>query len=265
MVRGREQLKDRHGLWCCGQIPPVPASCCPWQAALREIHHRRPGVWELWDSRAAALAVPAAETLKGLLHGQTAPNAQLKLPPWVPVWSWADADSCQRGMVLPRQATPTLRSTRDQPEALLCAGQVVEAYGCTLVEGVLSHQLKQFIIDGNKVVLNRPLPDLKAEDAQFEENEVYGIDILVSTGEGKARVTDERETTVRPLLSGSLWGHQMGCLPCTVTGGRGRPACPMSGEPLCARCVLVPHGVTLASTGFDCHALSPQGGQSPHD
>lgn len=73
---------------------------------------------------------------------------------------------------------------------------MVEAYGCSLVEGVLSHQLKRFIIDGNKVVLNRSLPDLKAEDAQFEENEVYGIDILVSSGEGKARVTDERETTV---------------------------------------------------------------------
>ena len=35
-------------------------------------------------------------------------------------------------------------------------GQVVEVYGCSLVEGVLSHQLKQFIIDGNKCVLNKP-------------------------------------------------------------------------------------------------------------
>ena len=78
--------------------------------------------------------------------------------------------------------------------------QVVEAYGCTLVEGVLSHQLKRFIIDGNKCILNRPLPDAKAEDATFEENEVYGIDIVVSTGEGKSRVTDEKETTVCPCL-----------------------------------------------------------------
>ena len=81
--------------------------------------------------------------------------------------------------------------------------QVVEAYGCSLVEGVLTHQLKRFIIDGNKVVLNRGLPDLKAEDSQFEENEVYGIDVLVSSGEGKARVTDERETTVRLY---ACWG-----------------------------------------------------------
>ena len=47
------------------------------------------------------------------------------------------------------------------------------------VEGVLSHQLKQFIIDGNKCVLNRPGPEAKVEDGEFEEYEVYGIDVLV--------------------------------------------------------------------------------------
>ena len=36
--------------------------------------------------------------------------------------------------------------------------QVVEAYGCSLVEGVLSHQLKQFVIDGNKCILNKVPP-----------------------------------------------------------------------------------------------------------
>lgn len=36
--------------------------------------------------------------------------------------------------------------------------RVVEAHGCTLVEGVLSHQLKQFVIDGNKCILNKVSP-----------------------------------------------------------------------------------------------------------
>ena len=57
--------------------------------------------------------------------------------------------------------------------------QVVEAYGMSLVEGVLSHQLKQFVIDGNKCVLARPNPEYRVEDGEFEENEVYGIDIVV--------------------------------------------------------------------------------------
>jgi methionine aminopeptidase len=56
------------------------------------------------------------------------------------------------------------------------------------VEGVLSHQLKQFVIDGNKVVLSVSNADTKVDDAEFEENEVYAIDIVTSTGEGKVRI-----------------------------------------------------------------------------
>ncbi len=39
--------------------------------------------------------------------------------------------------------------------------RIVEAYGCTLVEGVMSHEMSQYIIDGNKCVLNRPGPESK--------------------------------------------------------------------------------------------------------
>ena len=39
--------------------------------------------------------------------------------------------------------------------------QIAEEHGVTLVEGVLSHQLKQFVIDGNKCVLNKPTPEAK--------------------------------------------------------------------------------------------------------
>lgn len=100
---------------------------------------------------------------------------------------------CSTSQTCPRVAGKT---SADIPAILQ---KVAEAHGCTLVEGVLSHQLKQFIIDGNKCVLNKPGPEARVEDIPFEENEVYGIDILMSTGEGKSRVTDERETTVRAL------------------------------------------------------------------
>lgn len=74
--------------------------------------------------------------------------------------------------------------------------KIAEAYGVQLVEGVLSHQLTRFIIDGSKAVLNRPGADQKVNDFEFEEGEVYAIDIVVSTGEGKPKVFDEKETTV---------------------------------------------------------------------
>ena len=54
-----------------------------------------------------------------------------------------------------------------------------------IVGGVLSHQMKQFVIDGNKVVLSVSNPDTRVDDAEFEENEVYAIDIVASTGDGK--------------------------------------------------------------------------------
>lgn len=73
---------------------------------------------------------------------------------------------------------------------------VVESYGCNLVEGVMMHQMKQFVIDANKCVLNRPSPEHKVENGEFEENEVYAVDIVVSTGEGKPKLVDEKQTTV---------------------------------------------------------------------
>lgn len=73
---------------------------------------------------------------------------------------------------------------------------IAEIFGCNLVEGVMTHQLKRFVIDGNKCVLNKPSPEAKVEDGEFEVNEVYAIDVLVSTGDGKTRILDEKETTI---------------------------------------------------------------------
>ena len=61
--------------------------------------------------------------------------------------------------------------------------RVADAYGVKLVEGVLTHQMKRFVIDGNKVVLSVPGPDTRVEDAEFEEYEVYAVDVVMSSGE----------------------------------------------------------------------------------
>jgi len=74
--------------------------------------------------------------------------------------------------------------------------KIAEAFGCNVVEGVMTHQMDQFLIDGEKCVLNKPSPDQKMDEQEFEENEVYAVDIVVSTGEGKSRVLDEKATTV---------------------------------------------------------------------
>jgi len=47
------------------------------------------------------------------------------------------------------------------------------------------HQLKQFVIDGNKVILQRDDADNKVDECSFEEFEVHTVDVCFTTGEGK--------------------------------------------------------------------------------
>jgi hypothetical protein len=41
------------------------------------------------------------------------------------------------------------------------------------------------VIDANKVILSVSNSETRVDDAEFEENEVYAIDVVTSTGEGK--------------------------------------------------------------------------------
>lgn len=85
------------------------------------------------------------------------------------------------------------KKNKDVAEAIQ---KVAAAYDCKVVEGVLSHQLKQFVIDGNKVILSVSNPETRVDDAEFEENEVYAVDIVMSTGDGKPKLLDEKQTTI---------------------------------------------------------------------
>ncbi|XXG39711.1 hypothetical protein AAC387_Pa01g0599 [Persea americana] len=89
-----------------------------------------------------------------------------------------------------------VRPGRKNKEVTEAIQKVAAAYDCKIVEGVLSHQLKQFVIDGNKVILSVTNPETRVDDAEFEENEVYAIDIVTSTGDGKPRLLDEKQTTI---------------------------------------------------------------------
>jgi methionine aminopeptidase len=78
--------------------------------------------------------------------------------------------------------------------------QVAKDYGVNLLQGVLSHQLKRYVIDGNKVVIQREEHDQKVADATFEANEVYAVDIALCTGddaEAKARQREGRTTVFK--------------------------------------------------------------------
>eukprot|EP00744_Colponema_vietnamica_P000570 GILI01001011.1.p1 GENE.GILI01001011.1~~GILI01001011.1.p1 ORF type:complete len:393 (+),score=166.27 GILI01001011.1:48-1226(+) len=70
--------------------------------------------------------------------------------------------------------------------------KISDSFQVQPIEGVLSHQMKKHIIDGNKVIINKQNVEQKVEETEFEVNEVYCIDVLVSTGEGKTKETELR-------------------------------------------------------------------------
>jgi len=45
--------------------------------------------------------------------------------------------------------------------------KIVASYGCNAVEGVLSHELKKHVIDGNGVIINKATFEQKVDDYEF--------------------------------------------------------------------------------------------------
>lgn len=77
--------------------------------------------------------------------------------------------------------------------------KVAEAFKCSPVEGMLSHQLKRNVIDGEKTIILNPSEQQRKDQAkcEFGVHEVYGIDILVSTGDGKTKERDAKTTVYK--------------------------------------------------------------------
>merc|ERR1712178_592457 len=75
--------------------------------------------------------------------------------------------------------------------------KVAEEFKCKPVQGVLSHQLKKHVIDGNQSIISIETPDEKVDEFEFEMNEVYCIDVVMSTGEGKTKETELRHTVYK--------------------------------------------------------------------
>jgi curved DNA binding protein len=107
------------------------------------------------------------------------------------------ADVIMAARTAAEAAVKMLKPGGDNENVTRVIQKIADIYGCQPVEGVLSHQMKRFVIDGNKVILNKSNPEHKVEIAKFEENEVYGVDIVMSTGDGKARELDARTTVFK--------------------------------------------------------------------
>jgi len=75
--------------------------------------------------------------------------------------------------------------------------KIAEEFKCTPMQGVLSHQMKKHVIDGNNSIIGCETPEEKVDEFEFGANEVYCIDVVMSTGEGKGRETELRHTVYK--------------------------------------------------------------------
>lgn len=81
--------------------------------------------------------------------------------------------------------------------------KVADEFNCKPMQGVLSHQLKKHVIDGNRVIIGCETQEEKVDEFEFEQNEVYCIDVVMSSGEGKGRETETRNTVYKRAVENS--------------------------------------------------------------
>eukprot|EP00389_Voromonas_pontica_P001951 GDKH01002911.1.p2 GENE.GDKH01002911.1~~GDKH01002911.1.p2 ORF type:complete len:393 (-),score=151.44 GDKH01002911.1:177-1355(-) len=77
--------------------------------------------------------------------------------------------------------------------------KICKDFNCKPLQGFLSHEMKQHVIDGNKSIscAKPSSPEERVEEEEFGVNEVWGIDVAISTGDGKVRATEYKTTVYK--------------------------------------------------------------------
>jgi len=107
------------------------------------------------------------------------------------------ADVVHAAWTAAEAALRTVKVGNSNSQVTSCIAKSAAAFECAPVQGVLSHQLKKHVIDGNRVIINAETPEHMVDPFEFELNEVYCIDIVMSTGEGKGKETELRSTVFK--------------------------------------------------------------------
>lgn len=73
---------------------------------------------------------------------------------------------------------------------------ITKAYGVKAISGTLMHQMKRFVIDGNKKIAPKKDSETKNDTVTFEANEVYAMDLCLTTGSLDKPIESEARTTI---------------------------------------------------------------------
>lgn len=70
--------------------------------------------------------------------------------------------------------------------------KIADIFKVNTVSGVLSHKMKRWVIDDKDCIISKTTSEQKVDEFTIEEGDVYSIDIMMSTGEGKTSLTEHR-------------------------------------------------------------------------
>jgi curved DNA binding protein len=97
-------------------------------------------------------------------------------------------------------AQRVIREGATNTQVTQAIAKVAEQFGVSPLEGVLSHKVKKHLIDGNDVIINKETSDQKVEEFEFAPGDVIGLDVYVSSGEGKPKESEFRTTVYKREL-----------------------------------------------------------------
>jgi len=97
-------------------------------------------------------------------------------------------------------AERTIKEGATNHEVTEVMNKVCADFSVNMVEGVLSHTVKKFCVDGNNCILSKDTAEAHVEEWIFAPGDVIGLDIYVSTGEGKPKQADTRTTVYKREL-----------------------------------------------------------------
>eukprot|EP00796_Vickermania_ingenoplastis_P004119 gene4120-2965_t len=78
--------------------------------------------------------------------------------------------------------------------------KAAEHYGVTPVDGVLSHMIKRYIIDGFRCITQKKSPEHAVHDYNLDKAQVWCLDIVMSSGKGKLKEKDVRPSIYKVSL-----------------------------------------------------------------
>lgn len=91
-------------------------------------------------------------------------------------------------------ALRTLKPGKTNAELTKVYESVAAAFKVNLVGGVLSHTINRYVIDGEKMIISREDPESQIKPCTFETGDVFVLDVVFSSGEGKPREMDDKVT-----------------------------------------------------------------------